>query len=104
MSQETFLVTGDSVTLTATTAGTARVAVPGPASLTGRSVRFYTASDTQCYWNSGNSSVTAAVATSCPIAPGKVPEAFHIPAGHTHIAIICASGTVDVILTPGQGQ
>lgn len=65
-------------------------------------VRLYNAGSVIVFVNFGNSTVTAAVATGMPIAPGSV-EAFAVDISQTHVAAIVLSGTLTLYATPGVG-
>jgi hypothetical protein len=94
--------------LVAATGTSAAVALPGSADVQGRSLRLHNIGTVLGYWETGGSDVSVTIPTTsvpggCSLAPGA-PESFQIPPGHTHIAFISASGTLNILMTPGQGQ
>lgn len=100
-------VTADSTLIAATTSGTDRVAIPGTPDVQGRAVRFDNRGAVRGYWKSGDSAVTVSIPTTvapggCSLLPGAA-ESFQIPPGHTHIAVISEAGTINVVITAGQG-
>jgi len=88
------------------TSSTGRVAVLTATSLadvSGSSViRLYNAGSVAVFVEFGDGTVTAAVATGMPIAPGSV-EAFRVNPAQTNVAAITASGTATLYATPGAG-
>lgn len=84
------------VSVTSASAATALTGV-------GNQIRILHDGSQKVFFNVGDSTVTAAVATGTPIAPGGC-EVFTIPATATHIACIAASGTETMYVTRGEGQ
>lgn len=99
MDVNAFQPNGSTVSLTAGTS-TGSVALTGGGS--GSNVRVYNSGTVVAFVNFGTSTVTAAVASGMPIAPGAV-EMFTLPQSVTHAAAITAAGTPVLYFTTGQG-
>jgi hypothetical protein len=67
-------------------------------------IRVYSAGPDIGRIRTGVSSADAAAATTdVPIFPGAI-EVFSIPSNHTHVSVICASGSTTVYVTTGIGE
>lgn len=88
----------------AVTSSTGRVQVftTTPSIVSEPVIRLYNAGTVAVFVNFGDSSVTAALATGIPIAPGSV-ETFRVDSTQVYVAGITASGTATLYATPGYG-
>jgi hypothetical protein len=99
---EIFTVGGDTVTISGTTASAATL-IAG-ASLAERTIRIVAPPGNAAiaFITTGNSGAAALTTTGMPILPGTI-EVFTIPGAHTHMAVITASSTATLYVTPGKG-
>lgn len=94
---QAFIASGNTVSL-AVTGTTGRVAVPTDAY--NNAIRLYNAGTVAVFINCGDVTVTAAAATSIPIAPGMVEV---LGCGKGYIAGISGGTAATLYLTPGAG-
>jgi hypothetical protein len=107
MSDNIFTPVGTTKNITAASA-TSAVALPVFAStatsvMGSRTVRVFNGTAVVVFIEFGISTVTAAVATSMPIAPGAV-EYLEVGPGVTHVAGITSAGGGTVHFTEGRGD
>lgn len=92
-----FTLGGATTTLTPTTSSDVDTFTPSY----GR-IRVYNAGPNIAFLSSGIGTFTAAV-TGCPLAAGAI-ETFSVPANHTYVGAICATGSATVYVTVGAGS
>jgi len=98
MAQTAFQPGGPTVSLAVTGAsGRVQVQAAGTGS---PNIRVYNSGAVAVFLACGDVAITAAVATSMPVAPGSV-EIIHC--GQTYVAGISAGTAATVYLTPGSG-
>jgi hypothetical protein len=100
---QAFRATGATGSLAVTTSsGSTRAALGTFGDRRTRHVRLFNGGAATAFFEVGLSTVTAAAATSIPIASGAT-EIFGIPNDATHIAAITAADTATLYYTPGEG-
>ena len=95
--EKPFLAGQATVTMSATGSSTAVQIQTGASN---PNLRIYNAGTVAVFVNCGGATITAAVATAMPIAPGTVEV---IGCAQTHVAGITGGTAATVYLTPGSG-